>query len=39
MSFWKRRINRHWRRRRERKDGAEATLIVGGRRLEAAAAA
>ncbi len=29
MSFWRRRINQHWRRRRERRDAPAAMLAVG----------
>jgi hypothetical protein len=28
MSFWRRRLSRHWRRRRQRRDAAPTTLIV-----------
>ena len=28
MSFWRRRLNRYWRRRRERRDAPVATLVA-----------
>ena len=28
MSFWRRRISQHWRRRRERRDAPVATLLA-----------
>ena len=28
MSFWRRRLNRHWRRRRERRDADAAMLMA-----------
>ena len=28
MSFWRRRISRHWRRRRQRRDANVALLVV-----------
>jgi hypothetical protein len=28
MSFWRRRISNHWRRRRERRDGAVAATVL-----------
>jgi hypothetical protein len=28
MSFWRRRISNHWRRRRERRDGAVVAAVL-----------
>jgi len=28
MSFWRRRLSRHWRRRRERRDARVVTLLA-----------
>jgi hypothetical protein len=30
MSFWRRRLSNHWRRRRERRDAPASNLMVGG---------
>jgi len=37
MTFWRRRLNRYWRRRRERRDGPVATLVRGWRLVRVAA--
>jgi hypothetical protein len=29
MTFWRRRLSRHWRRRRERRDAPAVTLALG----------
>jgi hypothetical protein len=39
MSFWRRRISRHWRRRRQRRDANVAALVVAGLALSDGAAA
>jgi len=37
MSFWRRRLSRHWRRRRERRDARVATLLRTPLRVRLAA--